>query len=67
VSREHAERLLSEMGRVRATGITRGELAILMLDVDDDVVTESLAVLLRSGEVATDARDDLVRYRQVVP
>jgi hypothetical protein len=67
VSREYTQRLLSELGRVRGTGITRGELAILMLDVDDDAVTESLAALLRSGEVTTDARDDLVRYRQVVP
>ena len=65
--REYAQRLLSELGRVLGTGITRGELAILMLDVDDDAVTESLAALLRSGEVTTDARDDLVPYRQVVP
>jgi hypothetical protein len=67
VSREYAQRLLSELGRVRSTGITRGELAMLMLDVDDDAVTESLAAFVRSGEVITDARDDLVRYQQVVP
>jgi hypothetical protein len=67
VWREYAQRLHSELGRVRRTGITRGELAILMLDVDDDAVTESLTALLRSGQVTTDARDDLVRYRQVVP
>jgi hypothetical protein len=67
MSRSHTERVLSELDRAPIIGITRGELAILMLDVDDDSATDALGALLRSGEVTATARDDLVRYRRVVP
>jgi hypothetical protein len=42
MSRDYAERVLSELGRTPTNGLMRGELAILVLDVDDDAVTDPM-------------------------
>jgi hypothetical protein len=66
VTPEHADRVPGELGRAPTTGITRAELAILMLDVVDDVVSQALDELVRSGQVSTSRPDgpsgSLVRY-----
>lgn len=63
--RNDRERVLSELSRAPTTGVSRGELAILMLDVEDDDVTKTLDALMQSGQILTSRRNGLVRYHPI--
>ena len=71
MSRNHRDRILTERGGSPTVGLTRGELAILILDVDNDLVTAALGQLERRGLVVTSTRTGgfggLFRYRPSAP
>lgn len=45
------ERIRRELRRAPGGGITRGELAILLIDIDDDEVSVALEAELNAGRV----------------
>jgi hypothetical protein len=60
MSADLGQRVPAELGRVPTTGLTRGELAILRLDVHDvhdDLVGQALGDLLRRGRALTTVSD----------
>jgi hypothetical protein len=65
------DRVLTELSRAPTTGVTRGELAILMLDADDDLVTQALDQMQASRQAVTTMRDGpfgrLLRYHPDTP
>jgi hypothetical protein len=65
VSGPDRERVLHELSRAPTAGISRGEFAILMLDVDDDVVTEAVEDLAQSGQIVTTACDGILRFHPI--
>jgi hypothetical protein len=65
VSGPDRERVLHELSRAPTSGTSRGELAILMLDVDDDAVTEAVEDLVQSDQIVTTVRNGLPRYHPI--
>lgn len=56
------QRLYRELVRAPIGGLTRGELAILLLDLDDDTVSAALHAEVVAGRVLSSERQGLVRY-----